>query len=97
MGIITESDIFRVFTEMMGGFTKGIRLTLLAPNIRGSLAQISTAIAQAGGYILAFNVFAGEDPSNWGAHMKVTDISQEALLEAVRPLVLEILDIREVK
>jgi acetoin utilization protein AcuB len=95
VGIITESDIFRVFTELLGSAQKGIRLTLLAPNVKGSLAQISTAVAQAGGWIIAFNVFQGEDPTNWGAHLKVADISQEELLKAVKPLVLEILDVRE--
>ncbi len=95
VGIITESDIFRVFTEVLGGFHKGIRLSVLAPYFKGSLARISTAIAEAGGLIVAFNVFEGEDPSNWGAHLKVADISQEELLKAVKPLVLEILDVRE--
>ncbi len=95
VGIITESDIFRVFNELLGGNEKGIRLSVLAPNVKGSLAQISTAVAQAGGWIIAFNIFQGEDPSNWGAYLKVTDLTQEALLKAVEPLVLEILDVRE--
>jgi len=97
VGIITESDIFRVFTEILGGFEKGVRLTILAPYFKGSLAQIAAAISQAGGMILALNVFQGEDPSNWGAHLKVAEIEQEALLKVVRPLVVEILDVREVK
>ena len=95
VGIITESDIFRVFTEVLGGSHKGIRLSVLAPYYKGSLAQISTAVAEAGGLIVAFNIFEGEDASNWGAHLKVADISQEELLKAVKPLVLEILDVRE--
>lgn len=95
VGIITESDVFRVFTEMLGGMEPGIRLTVLAPNVKGSLAQISAAISQSGGWIAAFNIFQGEDPTNWGAHLKVSQISREELLKAVRPLVLEILDVRE--
>lgn len=95
VGIITESDIFRVFTEVLGSAEPGIRLTLLAPNVKGSLAQISNAIFQQGGWIAAFNIFRGEDPSNWGAHIKVSEISREALLKALKPFVLEILDVRE--
>ncbi len=95
VGIITESDIFRVFTEVLGSSAPGIRLTLLAPNVKGSLAQISNAIFQQGGWIAAFNVFRGEDPSNWGAHIKVSEVGKEALLKALKPLVLEILDVRE--
>lgn len=96
VGIITESDIFRVFTEVLGGAEPGIRVSLLAPNVKGSLAKISNAIFEQGGWISAFNIFRGEDPSNWGAHIKVSQISQDALMAAIKPYVLEILDIREV-
>jgi acetoin utilization protein AcuB len=95
VGIITESDIFRTFTEMLGALEPGIRLTVLAPNFKGSLAQISTAITQHGGLITAFNIFQGEDPSNWGAHIKVAEISRDDLLMAIKPFVIEILDVRE--
>lgn len=95
VGIITESDIFRVFTEVLGSAEPGIRLTLLAPNVKGSLAQISNAIFQQGGWIAAFNIFRGEDPSNWGAHIKVSEVGKDELLKALKPFVLEILDVRE--
>ena len=94
VGIITESDIFRVFTELLGGAHKGIRLSALAPYFKGSMAKISTAIAEAGGLIVSFNIFEGEDASNWGANLKVADISEEDLLKTIKPLVLEVLDIR---
>jgi acetoin utilization protein AcuB len=95
VGIITESDIFRVFTEMLGALEPGIRLSVLAPNFKGSLAQISSAITQHGGLITAFNIFKGEDPTNWGAHIKVAEITRDDLLAAITPYVIEILDIRE--
>ena len=96
VGIITESDIFRVFLEIFGAREKGIRLTVLAPYVKGSMAQITSAVTNAGGLILAFDTFMGEDPSNWGATLKVSDISQEKLLETIQPLVVEIVDVREV-
>ncbi len=95
VGIITESDIFKVFLELFGAREKGLRVTLLAPYFKGSLAQISSAITQRGGLILALNVFLGEDPSNWGCMLKVADISKEELLEVIKPHVVEVLDIRE--
>ena len=95
VGIITESDIFRTFTEMLGALEPGISLTVLAPYFKGSLAQISSAITQHGGEITAFNIFKGEDPSNWGAHLKVADIARDDLLAAIKPYVIEILDVRE--
>ncbi len=95
VGIITESDIFRTFSEMLGALEPGIRLTVLAPYIKGSLAQISRAITEHGGEITAFNIFKGEDPSNWGAHIKVADIARDELLAAIKPYIIEILDVRE--
>jgi acetoin utilization protein AcuB len=96
VGIITESDVFKVFLELLGAREKGTRLTVLAPYFKGSLAQISSAITERGGLILALNTFLGEDPTNWGCHLKVTDISKDELLEVVKPLVVEIVDVREV-
>jgi len=96
VGIITESDLFKVFLELFDAREKGVRLTLLAPYVKGSLAEISSTITKKGGLILALNTFMGEDPSNWGCALKVTDISKEELLEVVKPLVVEIIDVREV-
>jgi acetoin utilization protein AcuB len=95
VGIITESDLFRVFLEILGAREKGVRLTALAPYIKGSLAQIASKITEQGGVIMALNVFLGEDPSNWGCHLKVADMSKDQLLEVVEPLVVEVVDVRE--
>ena len=96
VGIITESDLFEAFLELFGGHEKGVRLTVLAPYYKGSLADISTKITEAGGLILALNVFEGADPSNWGCTLKVTDIEKDELLEVVEPLIEEVLDVREI-
>lgn len=96
VGIITESDLFKSFLELFSGGQRGIRVTALAPYVKGSLAEISTAIAEAGGLILSLNVFKGTEPSNWGCTFKVTEVPEEKLLEVIEPLVIEILDVREV-
>jgi len=95
VGIITEADLFEAFLDLFGGHSKGVRLTALAPYYKGSLADIASKVSKAGGLILALNVSEGEDPSNWGCTLKVSDISKEALLEAVEPLIVEVLDVRE--
>jgi acetoin utilization protein AcuB len=95
VGIITESDLFKVFLEILGAREKGVRLTALAPYIKGSLAQIATEVTAQGGTIMALNVFLGDDPSNWGCQLKVADISKDQLVEVVEPLVVEIVDVRE--
>jgi acetoin utilization protein AcuB len=97
VGIITESDLFDVFLELFSAHEEGVRLTVLAPYFKGSLAQISAAITESGGLIHAMNTFLGEDKETWGCHLRVGDISQEELLETIKPLVVKILDVREVK
>ena len=85
VGIITESDIFRAFLELFGAREKGVRMTVLAPNFRGSLSQISSEITKRGGNIQALSVFLGDDPSNWGCTLKVTEMSKDALVKAIEP------------
>jgi hypothetical protein len=72
-----------------------VRLTVLAPYFKGSLAQINSAITEKDGNILALNVFLGEDPNNWGCTLKAADVSKDELLEVIKPLVVEIVDVRE--
>jgi acetoin utilization protein AcuB len=94
-GIITESDLFDVFLELLMAQEKGVRVTLLAPYFKGSMAQITSAITGKGGLIHSLNAFVAEDPEQWGCVLKVADISEEDLLEAIQPHVTEILDVRE--
>jgi acetoin utilization protein AcuB len=53
VGIITETDIFRTLVEVLGGETRGTRLTLHLTERVGELAKITARIAEAGGNILA--------------------------------------------
>ncbi len=97
VGIITESDIFDVFLELLMAKEKGVRLTVLAPYFKGSMAQIASAITAKGGLIHALNSFRGEDDNTWGCVLKVADISKDDLIDVIRPLVVKILDVQEVQ
>ncbi|MBU0703562.1 MAG: CBS domain-containing protein [Chloroflexi bacterium] len=96
IGIVTETNLFEALLEIFSGQQKGIRLTALTPNLKGTLGVISTAIAEARGDILSLNVFKGTAPDNRGLTLKVAGASREELVKAVEPMVLEILDVREV-
>jgi acetoin utilization protein AcuB len=96
VGVVTETDMLYALLEVFSGQQKGIRLTALVPYLKGSLAVISTAVAETGAIILSLNMFAGTDPSNWGCTLKAKDVSPEELVEAVEPWVEEILDVREI-
>jgi acetoin utilization protein AcuB len=97
VGIITESDMFRIFLELFEAKEKGVRLTVMAPYVKGSLAELSSTVTERGGLILALNTFSGDAPSTWGCTMKVADVSKDELIEIVKPLVVKIVDVREIE
>lgn len=45
VGIITESDIFDTFIDMMGIRGQGVRLRLTLPDVAGSLAEVTRIIS----------------------------------------------------
>jgi acetoin utilization protein AcuB len=96
VGIITESDLFKLFIELFGARQKGLRLTLLVPEQKGELAQLTSAIADKGGNLLAIGTFLGEDASNVLCTLKVEGLDKNTLVKIIKPLVLKIIDIREV-
>lgn len=96
VGIVTESDIFKLFIELFGTRKKGVRATLLIPEKRGEIAQMASAIADAGGNIISIGTFLGEDPTNAICTLKLEGIGKEDLPAVVEPYVEEIIDIREI-
>jgi acetoin utilization protein AcuB len=96
VGIITETDIFKVFLELLGAREGGLRLTLGIPERKGEIARLTTEIARLGGNILALGTFLGEDPTTAVVTVKVEDVPADALQAAMRDLDLEILDVREI-
>lgn len=95
IGIITESDLFKLFIELFGARHKGVRLTILMPERRGELADLAGAITKAGGNIISLATFEGEDPTNSYCTIKVENIDSTSLVNAITPLVDRIVDIRE--
>ncbi len=94
-GIITETDLFRVFVEMPGAREAGVRVTMLVRNQPGELAALTRAIADSGGNIIALADYAGTNPDNREVLVKANGIARDALVAALTPAVLQILDVRE--
>ncbi|MFN8458939.1 MAG: CBS domain-containing protein [Anaerolineae bacterium] len=93
-GIITETDLFKTFLEMLGAREKGVRLSALVANKPGEIAQMSQAIFEAGGNIVALGTFAGDDLTTAILTLKVVGLSEARLQEVVKPMVERIKDIR---
>jgi acetoin utilization protein AcuB len=96
VGIITETDMFKLFLELFGARQSGSRMSLLVPEEKGVLAEITGRIAELGGNIVALGTMMGEDPSNRELILRVTDLSEEQLAEAMEELGIEVrvLDVR---
>lgn len=95
VGIITETDLFSIFLELLGAREPGTRLTMLVPEEKGILASVTSEIASMGGNILALGTFQGEDPTNRMVTVKVSGVHQEKLVAIMEALGMEIVDVRE--
>jgi acetoin utilization protein AcuB len=95
VGIITETDLFKIFLELIGARRPGVRITMIVKDKRGELARISQAVADIGGNIIATVEVPGSDASNYEVLLKVINVSKDALVAALKPMVERITDVRE--
>jgi acetoin utilization protein AcuB len=96
VGIITETDLFKIFLEFMGAREKGVRITALLDEKPGQLAKITAAISNAGGNFISFGQFTGEDPSNRLVTFKVKNLDKKAAKAAISDIAKEVWDVREI-
>ena len=97
VGMITESDLFKVFLELLGARDWGMRVTLKVADQRGMLARITEAIAASGADIVALGTFWGDDPTNREIVIKMQGVSRAEIEAIFDKLDTEIVDIRESK
>jgi len=94
IGIITETDLFKIFLELMGAREFGVRVTALIFEERGQLAKLAGTIANAGGNFIAFGQFAGTTPKNRLISFKVTGLEEQQVKDLTLPLIEKLVDIR---
>ena len=95
VGIVTETDLFKAFLELLGARLPGVRVMALIPDAKGTLAKITNAVFGAGGNIMAFGQSRDASGTRWQVTLKVQDVPRAQLVEAIRPVVENILDVRE--
>ena len=95
VGIITETDLFKVFLELLGAREPGVRLAAIVPNVPEELSQLTKAIFNSGGHILAMGTFLGDNSENREICMKVSGVDIQVLEDAIEPYVEKFIDIRE--
>ena len=94
VGIITETDLFKIFLEFMGAREKGVRVTALIDDKPGQLAKITKAISGAGGNFIAFGQYGGLDPSTRLLTFKVAGLKKEEVKKSIQGIVKKFFDIR---
>jgi acetoin utilization protein AcuB len=94
VGMITETNLFRILLELMGARTKALRVTALVDEKPGQLAKVTKAIAEAGGNFLSFGMFAGPDTSSRIITFKVEGLSKDAVTKSLASVVKKFWDIR---
>jgi acetoin utilization protein AcuB len=95
VGIITETDIFQMFLEMLDTPLPVVRLTLLIPNQKGQIAALCRRIAAVGGNITSLGQFEGPTPAERMLIVKVAEVPAEQLRQFVAECGFTLRDLRE--
>ncbi len=95
VGIITETDMFKVFLEMLGAREQGLRVSLATPNQPGVLAATTGEVARLGGDIVALGTSYGTDRTQSRITMKVRGVPREELIRGLEKAGATVLDVRE--
>jgi acetoin utilization protein AcuB len=94
-GIITETDIFKVLVEVLGGEEGGYRMTLRMPERVGELAALANQLAEIGGNIVAVTSSALLDSGEREVLIKETGANPESLKRMMEGSGLTIKDMRQ--
>jgi len=94
VGMITESDLFKVFLELLGARSLGLRVTIRVPEQRGFLAQLTRALADAGADIITLGTFWGDDLTTREIAFKVQGIDSSTVEKLLADLGVDIVDMR---
>lgn len=99
VGIITETDIFQVFLEVLDTPVPAVRLSMLIPDEKGVIAYLCRHIAEAGGNILSAGEFHGPKPGTRQLTLRIAEVPLEQVQAIAERAVQErgfvLLDIRE--
>ena len=96
IGIVTESDLFHLFTNMFGARHEGVRVTISSADKPGQLAKIAEKIAALNGNIVSVVTDELKEPGVRRLTIKATDITLERMQSILSDCGVSVEDIRVV-
>ena len=93
VGMITETDFFETFVEILGGEEASLRVTVRVPDVRGELARVAGVIANLGGNICSVARFRGEDPEFAFISFRLEGVDEEVLIPTLTTEVEEVVHV----
>jgi acetoin utilization protein AcuB len=96
VGIITETDIFKVLLELLGARTPGVRVTVVVTEAKGVLAQITRVLADLGANIVSVATYTGATATEPRIMFKLNDVDPAVVRQALEKLNLTIAEFRTI-
>jgi acetoin utilization protein AcuB len=84
LGIITETDIFHEFVDMLGGGTDSLRVVVQVDDRLDQIAGLATRIAEVGGNISSLAAYHPPEPGRLNLAIRVGEIWPKTLVAAVQ-------------
>lgn len=94
VGIITETDLFRVLLELTGAREQGVRLTVVLKDQPGELAKLVGKIAEAHGNIIAMGELPGDEQATREVMLKVAGVNEGQIKQIVEEFGYQVRDLR---
>lgn len=94
VGIITESDLFNLFTDMFGARESGVRASLKMEDKPGAIANLAEEIARQNGNIISIVTRECQDKENRKVTVKVTGLSVSQFEEILDKIGIKAEDLR---
>ena len=90
VGLITETDIFETFVEILGGGEASLRVTVLVSDVQGELARVAGVIGGLGGNICSVARFEADSPEYCYLTFRLEGVEEGNLIPALKAEVEEI-------
>lgn len=84
VGIVTETDLFKVLAKMMAGGEHGTRIAVRMQRNRGAVLELAKLIYGAGGRVVSLATLNEADGQHKLVAVKVTDAQPDTLEQAIR-------------